>query len=49
MFTLIRGGEVYTPQPAGVVDVLVVGETIWQVGDVGTRGARRARKDRPGL
>jgi beta-aspartyl-dipeptidase (metallo-type) len=35
MFTLIRGGEVYTPQPAGVVDVLVVGEKIWQVGDVG--------------
>lgn len=35
MFTLITGGDVYAPEPAGKVDVLLVGGKIWQVGDVG--------------
>lgn len=34
MFTLIRGGDVYGPEPVGKVDVLLAGSKIWQVGDV---------------
>lgn len=45
-FTLIRGAEVYTPDPAGAVDVLLVGERIARVGPglaaevAGLRGVR---------
>lgn len=34
MFTLIKGGDVYGPEPIGQADVLLAGSKIWQVGDV---------------
>ena len=33
MFTLIRGGDLYGPQPMGVKDILVVGRTIARIAD----------------
>jgi beta-aspartyl-dipeptidase (metallo-type) len=37
MFTLIRGGEVYAPEPKGPQDVLLVGREIARVGEVDLR------------
>src|SRR4051794_14938338 len=45
MLTLIPGGEVYRPEPAGKASVLAVGEKIARVGPV--EGAMLARLDVP--
>jgi beta-aspartyl-dipeptidase (metallo-type) len=34
MFTLVRGGEVYTPEPAGKNDVLICGGKIVRIGNI---------------
>ena len=34
MFTLIKGGDVYGPEPIGRADLLLAGSKIWQVGKV---------------